>query len=226
MTDSSATANMTIRPSVGERTVGRTADSPYRFFRPTTALWELRILSTLAEGGAVSQHEVARRSGLGSTMAHHYVRRMIGQGFVAMTGETNRTMRYAVTDAGTAYLDGLGRQYAREMARLYLIAKQECRRRLLRLARRGWRRVVLFGAAETGELVCSAARDTPVEVVGIVDNDEDRRRGLVGGLPVEAPEAIEARRPDAVVITASRCADEIERQIRHLEQRGIGVARL
>lgn len=226
MTDSSAGRNVTIPPSVGERTVGPTTDRPYRFFRPTTALWELRILATLAEGGAVSQHEVARRSGLGSTMAHHYVRRMIDGGLVAVTGETNRTMRYAVTDSGVAYLDGLSRQYAREMARLYLIAKQECRRRLLGLARRGWRRVVLFGAAETGELVCSAARDTPVEVVGIVDNDRQKRRARIGGLPVEAPDAIEARRPDAVVITASRCADEIERQVRHLRLRGIGVARL
>lgn len=226
MTDSSARTNMTIQPSVSERTVRRTVDTPYRFFKPTTELRELRILSVLAEGGTVSQHEVARRSGLGSTMAHHYVRRLIGRGLVAMTGETNRTMRYAVTPAGTAYLDGLGRHYAREMARLYVIAKQECRRRLLRLAQRGWRRVVLFGAAETGELVYSAARDTPVEVVGIVDNDRDKRQARIGGLPVEAPDAIEGRRPDAVVITASRCADEIERQIRHLEQRGIGVARL
>ncbi|WP_447972108.1 winged helix-turn-helix transcriptional regulator [Nitrospira sp. Kam-Ns4a] len=201
-------------------------DVPYRFFKPTVALRELRILAVLDEGRPISQHEVARRSGVGSTMAHHYIRRLIAQGLVAMTGKTNRTMRYAVTAAGRAYLETLGRHYAREMARLYRIAKQECRRRLLRLYERGLRRVVLFGAAETGELVCWAARETPIEVVGIVDNDRDRRRRGLGGLPVEAPEAIEAWRPDGVVITASRCAEEIERQIRHLETRGIAVARL
>jgi DNA-binding MarR family transcriptional regulator len=199
---------------------------PHQFFKPSNVFREMGILLTLDEDTAISRHRLARRIGVGTTMAHHYVTRLIGDGLVAMTGRTRRAARYTLTPAGRQRLEQLASQYAREMARLYLIAKQECRKRLLRLYDRGMRRIVLFGAAETGELALSAAKETPVQILGLVDNDREKQRTRLGDWSVEAPERIEQWHPDAVVITASRYADDIYEQIRHVERQGIHVEKL
>jgi DNA-binding MarR family transcriptional regulator len=184
------------------------------------------ILLALDEGKPVSQYSLAGDIGVGPTMAHHYVTRLIHQGLVSVQGENNRCMQYTLTEAGQRRVEQLGSEYAREMARLYRIAKVECRTRLLRLYGQGLRRVVLFGAAESGELAWSASQETPMTVLGVVDNDPLKHRAVIGGLLVESPEAIEGWHPDGVIIAASRCGDEIYRQIECLKDKGIAVSKL
>src|SRR5437588_12584733 len=72
------------------------------FFRPTKVMRELFVLLFLRESEHVSQHELARKVGVSSSMANNYMKSLVGQGMVATSGHTNRTMKYAVTDKGNA----------------------------------------------------------------------------------------------------------------------------
>jgi hypothetical protein len=62
-------------------------------------------------------------------------------------------------------------EYASEIARMYSIAKTEVEKRLHLLWKEGVQAIVVFGAAETGELIYSAVKATPMRIVGWVDND-------------------------------------------------------
>jgi biotin operon repressor len=203
--------------------LAKTAQS---FFRPTPARRELLALWSLAEIEQISQHELGRQIGVSSAMAHNYVQALVVQGHVVMSGETNRTMRYLVTATGRARLAALMRAYASEIARMYSIAKTEVEKRLQQLWEEGIQAVVVFGAAETGELIYSAVKATPIRIVGWVDNDVAKHQQRFGDLTVCPPDTIESCRPDAVLIASSGKTEEIHRQLRHLSKKGIAVVTL
>ena len=196
------------------------------FYRPTPARRELLALWLLAETKQISQHELGRRIGVSSAMAHNYVQALVDHGYVMTRGETNRTMRYLVTATGRTRLATLMRAYASEIARMYSIAKTEVEKRLHQLWQEGIHAVVVFGAAETGELIYSAVKATPMRIVGWVDNDVAKHRQRFGDLTVCAPDIIESCCPDAVLIASSGKTEDIHRQLRHLSKKGIAVVTL
>lgn len=201
-------------------------DASLKFLRPTKIMRELFVLLSLEETQQLSQHQLARKIGVSSSMAHNYMRTLMDQGLVTASGQTNRCMRYAVTSRGNDRKAHLMSGYSKEIARLYSIAKQEVEGRLHELFNQGLKTVVLFGAAETGELVLSAAKTTPMRIVGWVDNDVTKHGKRFGELQVSSPAIIEALRPDGVVIASSGQTEEIHYQLRNLAQKGITVATL
>jgi predicted transcriptional regulator len=196
------------------------------FFRPTKVMRELFVLLFLRETEHVSQHELAREVGVSSSMANNYMKLLVGQGMVAVSGHTNRTMKYAVTAKGNDRVTRLMSMYSREIARLYSIAKREVEKRLEQLYGEGIKKVVLFGAAETGELVYGAAKASPISIVGWVDNDPAKHQLRFGEIRVCAPSLIETFQPDAVLIASSGNAHEIRRQLQGFPQKGIAVVTL
>lgn len=196
------------------------------FYRPTPARRELLALRSLAEIKQISQHELGRQIGVSSAMAHNYVQALVDQGYVMTSGETNRTMRYLVTATGRRRLATLMQEYASEIARMYSIAKTEVEKRLHLLWKEGVQAIVVFGAAETGELIYSAVKATPMRIVGWVDNDVAKHQQRFGDLTVCSPDTIESCRPDAVLIASSGKTDDIHRQLRHLSKKGIAVVTL
>jgi FlaA1/EpsC-like NDP-sugar epimerase len=116
--------------------------------------------------------------------------------------------------------------YSLEIARFYSIAKRQVEKRLQELHQQGLERVVLFGAAETGELVYSAAKGTNLQIVGWVDNDLAKHTIRFGEMPVTCPALIESYRPDAVLIASSGKTQEIRFQLQELSKKGITVVTL
>ncbi len=199
---------------------------PLQFLRPTKLMRELFVLLSLEESPNLSQHQLARKVGVSSAMSHNYMKDLIDHGVVEASGQTNRSMKYAVTARGIERRAQLMQSYSKEIARLYSIAKHEVERRLWELYGEGLKTVVLFGAAETGELVYSAAKATPIKIVGFVDNDAAKHRLLFGEIPVSSPDRIESFRPDGVLIASSGKTDEICHQLRDLARKGVAVVTL
>jgi DNA-binding MarR family transcriptional regulator len=201
-------------------------DVGLKFLRPTKIMRELFVLLSLEETQKLSQHQLARKIGVSSSMAHNYMKTLMDQGLVTASGQTNRCMRYAVTSRGNDRKALLMSGYSKEIARLYSIAKQEVEHRLRELFAQGLKTVVLFGAAETGELVLSASKTTPMRIVGWVDNDVTKHGKRFGEHQISSPDLIETVRPDGVVIASSGKTEEIHHQLRHLAEKGITVATL
>jgi predicted transcriptional regulator len=199
---------------------------PLTFLRPTKAMRELFLLLSVQESQHLSQHQLARKIGVSSAMANNYMKDLIEHGLVMASGRTNRSMKYEVTAKGRDRLSALMSGYSKEIARLYSIAKLEVEKRLSQLYAQGLKKVVLFGAAETGELVYSAAKGTPMKIVGLVDNDVTKHRQLFGEISVSAPDTIESFSPDAVLIASSGNAEEILKQLDPLSQKGVAVVTL
>lgn len=198
----------------------------YRFIRPSREYRELAILTAVQGAPHASQRQLAREVALSLALLNEYLDRFASAGLIEIEGPGPRSYRYRLTALGQARRDELFFAVSREVIQFYGQMKAEFRRRLEEHAARGIRRVVLFGAAETGELVWTAARGTPVEIVGVVDSDPARQGGRIGDLPIEPPSRIAAHAPDAVLITSFGHMDAIHDQLKPMEERGLRVLRL
>jgi len=202
------------------------ATNNFAFSKPTTRLRELLILSAIAENANISQNALAEKAGIVSSMANNYIKDFIKRGLITVTGQTNRDKAYSLTEKGHQLRNNLAIAYCIESTKTYLDVKNRFAARLCELAREGIRRVVLYGAAETGEIALNAAGRTPLRFVGVVDGDETKHGAEFGGFTVRPPSDIPLMQPDAVLIASFAHRDEIYDSIRHLESQGIAIRQL
>ena len=160
------------------------------FFSPTRRWKEFWLLTLITDDPSISQHRIAQRLGISNAMTNTYIKGFTETGLIRVTGKTNRSIRYHLTPAGRRAKRLLLHRYGREVARLHTVARQEYRKRVASLADKGIKRVVVFGAATTGELVYEALKEAEVEVVGIVDNDPAKQGKSFGMLTVQPDSSI------------------------------------
>lgn len=197
-----------------------------QFLRPARELREFYVLSAVERNPGTSQREIARSSFMSSTMVNNYLGEMVSHEWIDIQGETNRSYSYKITPLGVQHKQEILFQLSKEVVQVFAIVKHDFTARLRRLADEGVKRIVVFGAAETGELTCAAAPDAGLEVVGIVDNDAAKHGHRLAGHEIQGPDAIGSMRPDAIVIASHGHAEAMYRQVEHLEESGIKVVRI
>lgn len=190
----------------------------FRFIEPGRPYRELRILSEIGRKSAISQRALAQSALIGPTMVHRYVTQLSREGLIAIKGENNRSFRYRLTQSGAERRDELFHEVSKEAVQFYGLVKREFKERLRSHAASGATRVVLFGAAETAEIVLAAAQDSGLEVVGIVDSDPAKHGHKIGDLIVTSPAEIARMAPDTVVITSFGHTEEIHDLTRLIDQ--------
>jgi len=152
-------------------------------------------------------------------MVHRYIGELTSLGLLRIDGNTHRNFEYRLTEEGLRRRETLLFEATREVVQFYGLVKQEFHERLRVHANRGARRVVLFGAAETAEIVHAAAPMSEIEIVGIVDSDPQKHGEKIGNLTIRSPAAIRELEPDTVLITSFGHSEEIGRSLEHLAGR-------
>jgi NADH/NAD ratio-sensing transcriptional regulator Rex len=159
-------------------------------------------------------------------MVNNYIKALQRDGLIRVTGNTNRTQRYHLTDKGRNVLREDFLCYSAEIVQLYGAVKSEISSILQDFFEENIRTVVLFGVAETAEVVHAAMKQTDLEIVGVVDSDTDKQGKSFNGFIIQAPEMLKQMHPDAVVITSFGRQEEIFASVKGLVQSGVKIKRL
>lgn len=173
-----------------------------------------------------SQHLLAQKSHLSSSMVNIYIKELKQAGLITVSGETNRTTEYHLTPEGQKKLFQDFISFSSEAVQIYASVKKEIIRLLKRYETNGIRTVVLYGASDTAEVVVSAIPHTRLVVIGIVDGDPVKQGHIFNGTLIQAPEAISQIDPDAVLITSFARQDEIYNNIESIVGEDIEVLTL
>jgi DNA-binding MarR family transcriptional regulator len=97
----------------------------FQLLRLSRECREMAVLAQIGKSEAVSQRSLARAAGVSATMINAYVDDLVGRGLLDVTGDTNRTYRYHLTEAGRLRHEEIFRQLVREVFELYLQLKHE-----------------------------------------------------------------------------------------------------
>src|SRR5579862_2659323 len=97
----------------------------FQLIKPSRECREMAVLAEIEKTSAVSQRSLARAAGVSATMINAYVDDLVGRGLLDVTGDTNRTYRYHLTEAGRIRRTEIFRQLSGEIFELYAQLKHE-----------------------------------------------------------------------------------------------------
>ncbi len=194
-----------------------------KFLQPSKDLRILHVLLEIANQPDLSQHQLARKVKLSSSQVNNYVKELKDRGLVDIKGNTNRTYRYFLTPEGERDKDTALIAYSVDVIQLYGRVKREFAKKIQQVVKEGIRTAVLFGAAETGEVVLVASKETGLKVLGVSDNDPQKHGKRFGDFTVISPLEVERLDPDGVLITSFGRMSEIFESLKFLEKKGITV---
>lgn len=198
-----------------------------KYIRPSKETRVLAILDSLAQDSGLSQFELGRRLKLSGARVNQYLKLLQEQNLIEYRPVNGKSYRYVLTSGGEKSRRKMFSDYSSETIRLYTNIKDFILTKLRSLERRGSRRIVLFGASETCEVVLSALRDAAFQVVAIVDNDVDKHGALFHGYVISSPVVLDRVDCQAVVITSFGRQDEIYQQLQPVSaRRGFETVRL
>lgn len=186
----------------------------------------MSVLLAIHDTSKISQHKIAEMTHLSSSMVNNYIRTLQEEGLIIISGKTNRTQRYHLTGSGRDFLISALLSYSSEIIQLYGGAKREVAKRLKSIRDEGIETVVLFGAAETAEVVLSAMKKTDLRVKGVVDSDPEKQGRAFNGVTVREPKDLTRMEADAVVITSFGRQEEIHEYVRQLVGDHIRIVKL
>jgi DNA-binding MarR family transcriptional regulator len=196
------------------------------FLTPSKKYRRLSVLLAIHNTPRISQHRMADVTHLSSSMVNNYIKELHKKNLITITGKTNRTRRYHVTPAGRQELISLLLSYSSEIIQLYTEAKRELADRLYGMQKQGVQGIILFGAAETAEVVLAAMKKTGLQLKGVVDSDPEKHGMTFNGVTVQSPETLAEIQADAVLITSFGRQEEIYAYIRNVMGDRIGVFKL
>jgi DNA-binding MarR family transcriptional regulator len=187
-----------------------------KFLLPNKLYRQLSVLMAIRTKARISQHQIAKLTHLSSSMVNNYMKELQEKKWITISGKTNRTHSYHLTPVGQAELISLLLNYSSEIIQLYTAAKREVAERIKNLCSEGVRKVALFGAAETAEVVHAAAKDLPLQIEAVVDSNPARQGMRFNGLTIQAPEELKEKNIDAILITSFARQTEIQGLIKNL----------
>jgi predicted transcriptional regulator len=197
------------------------------YIKPSKVARMLAILDALVADSALSQQELGQYSGLSSAMVNQYLRELSAEGLVRYQPANGKSFHYVLTEKGTRLRRKMFATYSSELVRLYSSLKDSIREKLCHLKAKGCRKLVMFGADETCEVVLSAIRGGEFEVLAVVDNNPGKQGSVFCGHVVSPPAVLNDVICQAVVVTSYGCQDEICAQLEPLcTNKGMEIVRL
>lgn len=183
------------------------------FIKPTKKLRMLAILQALSENSRLSQSRLGKFSHTSSAMVHQYLSDMQKTGQLVFQPVDKKSFMYSLTEKGSSDRRDMMEEYCTEMVQAYASIKRLIKRRLEPLTERGLKRIALFGAAETCELVLTALEGSGFEIAGILDNAPQKQGKAFRNHTILAPAALADLDVEAIVITSFAQQDDIFNQL-------------
>lgn len=187
-----------------------------KFFTPTIELKELTILQYIEKNENITQKELAELINAAPSMVNVYINDYEEKGYIIREYLSTKTVRYKITSVGVRRKNYLLISYLHELLKLNQLAKENIERFLVNLRDRGYKNILLYGAGDVAETILSVVRDKGclgLNIVGIVDDEEEKENKKLLGFDIFSRDEIEKYDHDAIVITSYTFENEIRRRL-------------
>lgn len=161
----------------------------------------LDILGEIEHDNAVSQRHLSRRLGVALGLTNSYLKRCVRKGFIKIKQVPPRRYLYYLTPKGFAEKGRLSASYLSSSFSFYREASESCLHAFRHCNEQGWKKIILCGISELGEIATLRGEESGISIVGFYDRNYTRSTYLRWDVWGEA-----SRMPahDAVVLTDLR----------------------
>ena len=196
-------------------------------FKPSEDMRDLQFLEELEKNPTISQRELSKKFNIALGVTNACIKKLARKGWVRIRGLNHRQIYYHLTSEGMGMKAKLTLKYLAYNVRLYTDLKNLFARKLLEMEKKGVKSVVFYGIGDEMEVAYVTLQGVNLDLVGIVDDDEEKQGMKLFGYRVKRVEEIPSLRPDGVLITSLTDADRIFEGLKRLiDTKEIHVERL
>jgi len=178
-------------------------------FKPSEDMRDLQFLEELEKNPTISQRELSRKFNIALGVANACIKKLARKGWVKIRGLNHRKIYYHLTSEGLGMKAKLTLKYLAYNVRLYTDLKNLFTRKLQEMETKGVKRLVFYGVGDEMEVAYVTLQWVNLDLVGIVDDDEEKQGMKIFGYRVQKPEVISSMRPDGVLITSLTDTEKI-----------------
>lgn len=183
-----------------------------KFFNPTSELKELRLLQHIEKKPDTTQYEIATVIGGAPSTVNVYIDRLQDNGYLLRDYKSAKIVYYNITSKGVKRKNYLLINYMNELLDLYKLAKENVETFLIKIERKGYKNILLYGAGEVAETILGVIRDgvsNGLNVLGIIDDNKDLQEGDILGFKIISREDIDKYDADGIVVASYTYEDQI-----------------
>ena len=156
-------------------------------FKPTPLYKELQILNLLTNNPKVTQRDIAQNIGISLAMVNSYLEQYEKEGVLKISRDSTRAGLYKLTKRGHERRKILNMEFLEASLDVYNQAKVECINFIVKIKDDGFRKLLFYGAGEVCELllyVLNNIREVDLEILGVIDDDEEKIGSNITGVSV------------------------------------------
>ncbi len=177
-------------------------------FKPPQEMRELNLLQELEKNPIISQRELSNKFGIALGVTNACLKRMVGRGWIRITGFNHRKIGYYLTPRGFAEKTKLSLHLISWTIGHYSSLKDIIGSKLLEMQRIGVERIVFYGVSDEMEIAYITLQGVNLKLVGIVEDEGRMHQKEIFGIGVKEVDQIETLSPDAVLITSLEGQEE------------------
>ena len=171
----------------------------------------LQILEAIEKEQAPSQRDLARRLDVSLGLVNSFIKRLVHKGYFKVTSIPRNRIRYMLTPKGAAEKARLTCVYIQHTLEFYKTAREKLRKVFQSLIDRGAVRVVFYGATDLAEIAYISLKETPLQLVGVVDETKAGQHFVWGA--VQELSTLKELAFDIVLVTLADAGEDVTQKL-------------
>jgi DNA-binding MarR family transcriptional regulator len=163
---------------------------------------DLQFLEEIEQNPKISQRELSHKFGIALGVTNACIKRMARRGLIRLKGFPPRRIAYYLTPRGFAAKSKLMLHFFSYNIQHYTEMKRVISKKLLEMEQSGVKRVAFFGVSDEMEIAYITLQGSEMKLVGIVDEDGEKRGKRLLGHKVLNLGEVRDLNPDAILITS------------------------
>ena len=174
-------------------------DNP--FYRSTPLYKELLVLDLIEKNQKITQRQMSDVLNSSVAMTNNYLNEFEKEGLLERKYHSTKDVEYLITKKGRERRKYLQIIYLDESQKMYNHAKQELIKFIQDIKKKGFNKILLYGAGEIAEIFLNAIKDE-IEVLAIIDDDLRKQRELLVNTKVISMDKICDYQHDGILISS------------------------
>lgn len=175
------------------------------FFKPTLLYKEFMILDLIEKNAHITQREMALSIGVAVSMINGYIENFEELALIKRKKYSSKDVDYIITKKGLERRKLLNIWYLKSSYNVYLSAKNNIIIFLNQIMKKGFKKIVLYGAGEVAEIMLQVMNDhkqLPLNVVAVIDDNKYRVGIILINKPVITLNELNQYNHDGIMISS------------------------
>ena len=175
------------------------------FFNPTALYKEFIILDSIEYDPRITQRELAFLIQGSVSMVNQYLDTCEQKGYITKDYLSKKNVVYSITTKGKERKRVLNIRYLSEIQRRYKVAKKDTTLFLEKIAEKGFKSIIFYGAGEVAEILLQTINDDnsiPINIIGVIDDDINKQGGLIVNYKIQDLNTVIKKEHDAILIAS------------------------